>query len=161
MPCFLISDKNWAIDTISKKKSQMVENWNISENRGGRKFFWKLRQSLNFCPISKNKASNCSEEQSPSIQIPKKSVSTKLGGGEPVHFHMNNFLGVSRKFRGSRPPKYIYIYFYYFFYKGIALPNNLPPSVSKSEKNWAIDAIKKKNFCLPSPPPLFAENICK
>ena len=23
-----------------KKKSQMVENWNISENRGGRKFFW-------------------------------------------------------------------------------------------------------------------------
>ena len=42
-----------------------MENWNISENKGGRKFFLKLRQSLNFTPISKKKESNCLEEQSP------------------------------------------------------------------------------------------------
>ena len=62
MPSFSKSEKNRAIDAISKKKSEMMENWNISENRGGRKFFWKLRQSLNFSLILKKKASNCLEE---------------------------------------------------------------------------------------------------
>ena len=62
----------------------MVEKWNIPENRGGgRKFFWKLRQSLNFSQISKRMALNCLEEQSPSMQMPKKLVSTILGGGDP------------------------------------------------------------------------------
>ena len=49
-------------------------------------FFLKLRQSLNFCPRSKKKVSNCSEDQSPSIQIPKILVSTTLGGGSPSIF---------------------------------------------------------------------------
>ena len=66
----------------------MVEKWNIPENRGGRKFFWKLRQSLNFSQISKRMALNCLEEQSPSMQMPKKLVSTILGGGGPLNFQL-------------------------------------------------------------------------
>ena len=51
--------------------SRYIKN-GIHHIRGGAEVFFKLRQSLNFCPRSKKKASNCSEEQSPSIQIPKK-----------------------------------------------------------------------------------------
>ena len=93
-------------------------------------------------------------EQSPYRKIFKKSRPPHIRGGEPVNFHVNNFLGVSWEFRGSRPPLCIYIYFFnYFFYKGIALPNNLVPFVLKSDKNWAIDTISKKK----SAPPLFSD----
>ena len=63
---------------FSKKKSEMVENWNISESRGGRKFFLKLCQSLNFYQISKRKGPNCSEEQSPYRKNNKRVIPPKI-----------------------------------------------------------------------------------
>ena len=44
-------------------------------------FFLEIASIAQFLSEIKNKASNCSEEQSPSIQIPKKLASTTLGGG--------------------------------------------------------------------------------
>ena len=150
MPSFSISDKNWAIDTISKITSGPPPIFRYipvyHHFRGVRTFFLKLRQSLNFCPRSKKKASNCSEEQSPSIQIPKILVSTTLGG-ELVYFHINNFLGVSWKLTGSPLPLMWWIpIFLVSAYKGIDLSNNLLPSVWKSKKK------KIYYFKLPYPP---------
>ena len=75
---------------------------------GDRKFFWKLCQSLNFCPRSKKKASNCSEEQSPSIQIPKILVSTTLGGGARQFSYQQFFRG-KLKVQGLPPPQAIIV----------------------------------------------------
>ena len=56
---------------------------------GGRKFFWKLRQSLNFSPISKKKASNCLEEQSPYRKNNEKIyMYIYKGGGSPSTFSL-------------------------------------------------------------------------
>ena len=72
---------------FSKKKSQMVETGIYLKIRGGRKFFWKLRQSLNFSSISKKKSSNCSEEQSPYRKNNKKYIYIYIrGGGSPWTF---------------------------------------------------------------------------
>ena len=129
-----------------------MENWNISENRGGADFFLKLCQSLNFYQISKRMAPNCSEEQSPYRKISKKIPSPHIRGGGARQFSYQQFFRGKLRVQGLPPPLCIYIYFFnYFFYKGIALPNNLVPSILKSDKNWAIDTISKKT----SAPPYF------
>ena len=53
-----------------------------SENMGGgRIFFLKLRQSLNFPQISKRMAPTCSEEQSPYRKNNKKKIYIYIRGG--------------------------------------------------------------------------------
>ena len=102
-----------------QKKVRTPRNWwktGIYLKIGAwRIFFLKLCQSLNFYQISKRMAPNCSEEQSPYRKISKKIPSPHIRGGEPVNFHINNFLGVSWKLWGSHPPLYIYIYFFNIF----------------------------------------------
>ena len=48
MPSFSKSEKNRAIDAISKKKSEMMVNWNISENRGGAEVFLEIASIAQF-----------------------------------------------------------------------------------------------------------------
>ena len=114
----------------------------FSANGRGGWIFFKLRQLLNFSPISKQMAPNCSEEQSPYSKIPKKNGIHHISWGSPSTFISTIFLGVSWN---SRPPYLIWWIpiFYVFSYKGIILLNNLVPFVLKSEKNLVIDAISK------------------
>ena len=51
MPSFSKSKKNWAIDAISKKTSGPPLFSDIFQFPPFETFFWKLRQSLNFCSI--------------------------------------------------------------------------------------------------------------
>ena len=86
MPSFLKSEKNRAIDAISKKKSEMMENWNISENRGGPEVFLEIASIAQFL----------SEIKKEGIKLFRRAIlfypGTKtigihhIRGGESVHF---------------------------------------------------------------------------
>ena len=78
-----------------KKTSVLPLFTDIFCKKGGGSFFGNCVNRSIFVRNLKKKASNCSEEQSSSIQVPKQLVSTTLGGrGEPVYFHIYNFLGL-------------------------------------------------------------------
>ena len=93
-----------------------MENWNISENRGGcgsvfgncvnRSIFIRFRNGWHQIVQKSNPLTE---------KYPKKILSPHIRGGEPVNFHINNFLGVSWKLWGSHPPLYIYIYIFNIF----------------------------------------------
>ena len=108
--------KNPTLGSKSEKqplKSLFGNSSNSDEFHDFFTFFLKINNFFNFTPISKWIAVSCLREQSPYRKIFKKSRPPPiLGGGEPVNFHINNFLGVSWEFRGSRPPLCIYIYIF-------------------------------------------------
>ena len=85
MPSFSKSEKNRAIDAISKKKSEMMENWNISENRGGPEVFLEIASIAQFLSEIKKEGIKLFRRAIPFYPDPKKLVSTTLGGGEPVN----------------------------------------------------------------------------
>ena len=115
IPSISKSEKNWAIEEIKKKTSVsplFTDIFHFIIIFKGMDFFLKSCQSLNFCRILKRKASNCSEEQSPYIQIPKQFGIHHIGGGEgcepsPSTDRSTIFLGVSWKVQGLPPPNVV------------------------------------------------------
>ena len=83
------------------------QKWSMkSENMGGgRIFFLKLRQSLNFPQISKRMAPTCSEEQSPYRKNNKKYIYIYIykGGREPLNFQLTPKKLLIWKLTGSPP----------------------------------------------------------
>ena len=72
----------------------MVENWNISENKGGAEVFLEIASIAQFFFDFEKEGIRLFRRAISFYPDTKKLVSTTLGGGEPVNFHMNNFLGV-------------------------------------------------------------------
>ena len=61
----------------------MVENWNISENRGGAEVFLEIASIAQFLSEIKNEGIKLFRRAIPFYPDPKKLVSTTLGGGSP------------------------------------------------------------------------------
>ena len=69
-----------------KKKSEMMENWNISENRGGPEVFLEIASIAQFLSEIKKQGIKLFRRAIPFYPDPKKIGIHHIRGGEPVHF---------------------------------------------------------------------------
>ena len=91
MPSFSISDKNWAIDAISKKKSEPPENGGKLEyiwRWGGPEVFLEIVSIAQFLSEIKKEGIKLFGRAIPFYPDTKKIGIHHIRGGEPVKFRL-------------------------------------------------------------------------